>query len=170
MTQAILSWLAAAATVCAAAAQETAPTPIRWSATDGQASAKAGDTIVVRVAAEIDEGWHLYALDPIEGGPIPTRLGVAPAPPFSLLEKEIDKPEPKRALDRNFGVETAYYEESATFGLPVAIAKSAPAGERVVEISARFQACNESMCLKPETQTLRVRVNIRAENPRSPHP
>jgi DsbC/DsbD-like thiol-disulfide interchange protein len=161
MKQAILSLLAAAATVCAAAAQQTAPTPIRWSAADEKVSAKPGETIVVRIAAQIDDGWHLYALDPIEGGPIPTKLSVAPAPPFSLLEKEIDKPEPKRAQDPNFGVETAYYEESATFGLPIALAKNAPAGERVVEISARFQACNDSICLRPQTQTLRVTVTVK---------
>ena len=157
----ILSLLVAAATVCAAAAQQTAPTPIRWSAADEKVSAKPGETIVVRIAAQIDEGWHLYALDPIEGGPIPTKLSVAPAPPFSLLEKEIDKPEPKRAQDPNFGVETAYYEESATFGLPIAIAKNAPAGERVVEIAARFQACNESICLRPQTATMPVKVTVR---------
>lgn len=123
--------------------------------------AKAGQTVVVQVSAVIDDGWHLYALEPIEGGPIPTKLAVAPAPPFSLIDKDVEKPEPKRAQDPNFGIETAYYEDGATFGLPIAIAKSAAAGERVVEITARFQACNDHICLRPQTATMPVTVTIR---------
>lgn len=150
--------LAAATMVAAAAAQ--VPTPIRWSAVDDKVSAKPGSTITVRVAAQIDDGWHLYALEPIEGGPIPTKLAAAPPKLFTLVEKEIEKPEPKRAQDPNFGIETAYYEDSASFGLPIVVAKDAAAGDRVVEITARFQACNDTICLRPQVATLRVTVKV----------
>jgi DsbC/DsbD-like thiol-disulfide interchange protein len=141
-------------------AQE-APKPIRWSAVESRVAARPGQTVVVQVAAVIDEGWHLYALDPIEGGPIPTKLGAGPAPTFSLIEKDIEKPEPKRAVDPNFNIETAYYEESAAFGLPIAVAKDAGSGERALEITARFQACNDHICLRPQTATIPVTVTIR---------
>ena len=32
--------------------------------------------------------------------------------------------------------------------------------ERVVEISARFQACNDSICLRPQVATMRVTVKV----------
>ena len=138
------------------------PTPIRWSAEQPQnAAVKPGQDIVVRVSAQIDEGWHLYALEAIPGGPIPTRIGVAPDPPFTLNEKHIESPEPKRAHDPNFGLETAYYEQTATFGVPVTVGAKAPAGSRDVEISARFQACNDQICLRPQTATMRVKVDVR---------
>ena len=142
-------------------AQEQAPTPIRWSAQKPAESVVAGKIVTVQISAVIDDGWHLYALDPIEGGPIPTRLGVGPKATFTLDEKEIEKPEPKRAHDPNFGVETAYYEDAATFGLPVATAASLPAGERELEITARFQACNDQICLRPQTATMKVGVQIK---------
>lgn len=159
MTRTILSGVLAAATLVGAAGAQ-APTPIRWSAAEDKITAKPGGTATVRIAAQIDEGWHLYALEPIEGGPIPTTLAAAPTPPFTLLEKEIDKPEPKRAQDPNFGIETAYYEDSASFGLPIAVSKDAPAGERVVEVTARFQACNDTICLRPQVATMRVTVKL----------
>jgi thiol:disulfide interchange protein DsbD len=142
-------------------AQDAPPTPIRWSAQKPAESVVAGKVVTVQVSAVIDEGWHLYALDPIEGGPIPTRIGVGPAATFTLRDKEIDKPEPKRSHDPNFGIETAYYEESATFGLPVATAASLAPGERELEITARFQACNDQICLRPQTATMKVGVLIK---------
>ena len=77
-------------------AQEPPATPIRWSAEQPTESVKAGGVLGVQVTAVIDEGWHLYALDPVEGGPIPTRIAAGPAPAFTLQEKDIEKPEPKR--------------------------------------------------------------------------
>src|SRR5262245_13738040 len=100
----------------ALAAQEQAPTPIRWSAQPRAHDATAGGVIMVQATAEIDEGWHLYALDAVEGGPIPTRFTAGPANIFTLQNQNIEKEEPKRALDPNFSVETAYYEDSAMFG------------------------------------------------------
>lgn len=140
------------------APQDPPPNPIRWSAQPPTGSVQAGGIVHVQVTAVMDEGWHLYALDPVEGGPIPTKISAGPAPAFTLEEKDIDKPEPKRAPDPNFGVETAYYEGSATFGLPIKVAGDVPPGERDVEIAARFQACNDQFCLRPQTATMKIRV------------
>ncbi len=144
----------------AAVAQQPPPTPIRWTAAGVADPVKAGRTVTVQVTAQIDEGWHLYALEPVPGGPTPTRIAAAPDPPFTLDEKHIDSPEPKRAPDPNFGTETAYYEESATFGLPIKVAPSTPAGDREVEITARFQACTDQICLRPQTATMRVKMRV----------
>jgi thiol:disulfide interchange protein DsbD len=143
------------------AAQEQPPTPIRWAAEEPSKAVKAGQTISIQLTAAIDDGWHLYALDPIEGGPIPTRITAGPAPTFVLQEKDIVRLEPKRAHDPNFGLETAYYEESTTFGLPITVSKDLAAGERVLEVTARFQACNDRICLRPQTSTMRVKVTVR---------
>ena len=111
------------------AAQEPPPTPIRWAAQQPSEAVKAGGSISIQLTAAIDDGWHLYALDPVEGGPIPTRITAGPAPTFVLQEKDIVRSDPKRAHDANFGIETAYYEESTTFGLPIAVSKDLKAGE-----------------------------------------
>lgn len=141
-------------------AQDPPANPIRWAAHQSAHSAKAGDAVLVQLTATMDESWHLYALEPIEGGPIPTRISAGPAPAFTLQEKDIDRPEPKRSHDPNFGIETAYYEGSVTFGLPILIAAEVPPGERDVEITARFQACNDQFCLRPQTSTVRLKIRV----------
>jgi len=142
-------------------AQEQPPTPIRWAAQQPSEGVKAGQSVHVQVTAVIDDGWHLYALDPVEGGPIPTRITAGPAPTFALQEKDIVRSEPKRAHDPNFGIETAYYEETTTFGLPITVSKDLAAGERELEITARFQACNDTICLRPQAATMKVKLTVR---------
>jgi thiol:disulfide interchange protein DsbD len=141
--------------------QEPPANPIRWTAHQPAESGRPGGAVSVQVTAVMDEGWHLYALDPVDGGPIPTRIAAGPAPAFTLDEKDIDRPEPKRSHDPNFGIETAYYDGSATFGLPIRIASDVAPGEREVDITARFQACNDQFCLRPQTATMRIRVQVK---------
>src|SRR5207249_690880 len=144
-----------------AAWQPPPPTPIHWSAPEIVDAVKPGDIVAIPIVAHIDEGWHLYALEPIEGGPLPTTLSTAPDRLFSLNAKNIDRPEPTRAPDPNFGTETSYYEESATFTLPITVAAGAPSGDRDIQITARFQACNDRICLRPQTATMTVKTSVR---------
>jgi len=151
---------AVAVLAIALAAQDQAPTPIRWSAQPRAPDATASGVIMVQVTAEIDEGWHLYALDAVEAGPIPTRFSAGPADAFTLQNRDIEKEEPKRALDPNFSVETAYYEGSATFGLPIVVAGGVTSGEHRLEVTVRFQACTTRICLRPQTATMKLDVEI----------
>lgn len=157
----MITFAALVLAVATATAQEQSPTPIRWAAQQPAEGVKAGESVSVQATAVIDEGWHLYALEPVEGGPIPTRITAGPARAFTLQEKDIARPEPKRAQDPNFSIETAYYEDSVTFGLPIAVAKDLAPGEREIEVTARFQACNDTICLRPQAATMKVKVTVR---------
>ena len=150
--------LAAAAIAIAAAGQQ--PEPVRWAVGSAPKSVAAGQLARIQLAARIEEGWHLYALDQPENGPLPTELTAGPAPAFTLRKSDIESPEPERALDRNFNVETAWYAESVVFTLPVKIAPGAAPGAQTIELRARFQACNDTLCLRPATVTLPVKVTI----------
>lgn len=155
----VLLVLAAAAVPVAAAAQPL--NPVRWSVQSPPSTATAGQTVRIQLAAQIDEGWHLYALEQESNGPMPTALSAGPAPAFTLNVKEIDAPEPQKTHDPNFEAETAWYAESVVFGLPVKVAAGTAAGERTIEVKARFQACNDTLCLRPATVTLPVKVKVR---------
>lgn len=154
----VLVTLATAAIPVTAAAQQL--NPVRWSVQAAPSAVTAGQIARIQVAAQIDDGWHLYALDQVEKGPLPTELTAGAEPTFTLRQQDIESPEPQRTEDRNFGVETAWYAESAVFTLPVKVAADAAAGPRVIEVRARFQACNDVLCLRPATVTLPVKVTV----------
>src|ERR1041385_550626 len=103
--------------------------PIIWSlkASVPTSPLKPGDKFTVLLTAKILEGWHLYSPEQQPGGPIPTRIIVPADQPFKLADA-IDLPVPRTEIDPNFNLETQFYEEEATFSLPIVIAASAPSG------------------------------------------
>jgi DsbC/DsbD-like thiol-disulfide interchange protein len=146
----------AAATVAAA----QPPSPVTWSIQKSPASAQAGQTVTIQFAAHIEKGWHLYALDQPSDGPIPTEISIAPAPQFTLDAKKIDKPAAEKIHDENFGMETHLHSSPVVFGLPVTIAANVPVGKRQIEVSVRFQACSDKLCLRPTTVTQKTTIAI----------
>jgi len=132
--------------------------PITWAAPSAAVRGTAGEGIAVEVSARIDEGWHLYSLTQ-PSPPDPTVISVESGQPFSLTGA-IEAPAPERGFDEAQGADTEYYTESVTFRLPLAVEKSARPGDCTVRVTAKWQACNGSLCLRPQTTTIEVPVRI----------
>jgi hypothetical protein len=142
-----------------AAAPQDGGLPVVWKATPAASSLRAGGTVRVTLSVAIATGWHIYAMTQGPGGPTPLGIEVPKGQPFTLAGK-IQAPPPDVTFDQNFRIDVAQHEGSARFVLPVAVAPSAAAGKTSMSVSARYQACNASICLPPETVTLRVPVTI----------
>lgn len=141
--------------------------PIKWKLTvpDSVKTLKTGDSFGAILTAEIAENWHLYALEAVERGPVPTKIFLADAQPFEL--GKIDAPEPIETDDNSFGVVTKFYEESADFKLPLKVSEKATAGKQMLQLKVRFQACSNEMCLPPKTLTLETPVEIAGDLPKA---
>jgi len=137
--------------------------PIKWKLkTEAAAlSLKPGEKFEVQLEAEIEEGWHLYATKEIPLGPRPTRITLAAGQPFELTE-DIDAPPTQRAYDENFSTDLEFYEEAATFTLPLQVAAQAAAGTRKLTVQVRYQTCTEKQCLPPKLVKLDAEVEIKA--------
>src|SRR5204863_10137108 len=72
-----------------------AQNPAKWSlAPDPRSTAlKTGDKIKVTLKAEIEAGWHLYALEQPEGGPIATTIKATEGKQFAI-DGKIESPKP----------------------------------------------------------------------------
>src|SRR5687768_14571755 len=131
-----------------------AQNPTKWSLdSDPGRQLKAGQRVTAKLKADIEPGWHLYALDQPAGGPIATSIKVAAGKPFEL--KNVTSPTPKIQPDPNFIVddkplETKFFENSATFALD--IAATADTNSDAMAFDVRFQLCNDSFCLPPRTK------------------
>jgi len=132
--------------------------PITWAAPSAAVRGTAGGTLAVEVSARIDEGWHLYSLTQ-SSPPDPTVISVAAGQPFAL-GGAIESPLPEKAFDAAVGVDTEFYTESVTFKLPLAVEKTAKPGDYKVIVTAKWQACNGSLCLRPQTTTIEVPVQL----------
>ncbi len=135
--------------------------PVQWTLTAAKppASTKAGGRIEVVLEASIAEGWHLYSLKKLEGGPIPTTISVPEGQPFRLAG-EMSASAPLSQFDETFQMDVESYSYAATFRLPVEAAKDARPGAATLTVNARFQACDDKQCLPPRTVKVELPVTV----------
>ena len=127
--------------MCSAAFAQTQH--VAWSVDVAPNPAAPGGKALVRVAATLEPGWHLYSGSSAAG--IPTSFQLTPA--CATIEKSrMLQPPPKRAYDANFGVETETYESDVAFLLDLQLKKDAPTGSADYTLNAKYQVCNATEC------------------------
>lgn len=136
-----------------------AQNPVSWSLNSAKKTAKAGEKFNVQVAGSIQGGWYVYSITQGGGGPTPTRITVAE--PFTLAGG-IKGPAPKRQMDATFGIEVEKYFGGANFTVPVSVPANASPGAQTLNVSVRFQTCNDEVCLPPRTVKLSAPIEIAA--------
>jgi thiol:disulfide interchange protein DsbD len=109
--------------------------------------------------AEIAKGWHIYSLTQKPGGPIPLRIELAGAADV-VVRGIIKAPQPERAFDKNFGMETELYSGSPRFTIPVGVPGRSLTGMRKFQVAARYQVCSETLCLPARTDKVDVSLRI----------
>jgi thiol:disulfide interchange protein DsbD len=133
--------------------------PVKWSLGQGLKPVEPGGRFEIELTARIEEGWHLYSITQLPGGPIQTRITLPDGQRFSLAAAPVG-PSPKKQFDPNFSMETEWYDDSATFSLPILVAPDTPPGTHRLEVHARFQTCNDKLCLPPRTEKLAAAVTV----------
>ncbi|MGI8788534.1 MAG: protein-disulfide reductase DsbD family protein [Pyrinomonadaceae bacterium] len=127
-----------------------AQNPTKWSLESSAKgkSLKKDETFKAELKAEIEDGWHLYAIEQPTGGPFPTKITIAEDSPFSI-EGKIESPAPITKLDPNFQIETKSFEKEAEFNLPIKTTNETNADALAVNV--KVQVCNDTVCLPPKT-------------------
>src|SRR5205085_10335735 len=132
-----------------------AQNPTKWSLeSDAKGKTlKSNEKFKALLKAEIDEGWHLYALEQPDGGPTATTIKIPENFPFKI-DGKITTPPPITRLDQNFIVndkplETKFFEKLAEFNIPLQATADAKADDFAVNV--RFQVCNDTVCLPAKT-------------------
>ncbi len=130
----------------------SAQNPAKWTlAADGPI---AGDKLSVSLKADLESGWHLYALEQPEGGPIATTIKITDGKPFAV-DGKIASPKPIVKSDPLFtgtdgkALETRFYADSVTFVIP--LKTTAATTIDALSLDVRFQLCDDRSCLPPKT-------------------
>ncbi len=146
----LLSAQAAAIPATAVTWTLQAPRPVR-----------AGDAVSLTLTATIAPGWHLYAMAQPEGGPISTEVSL-PANRLATFARPIVASKPATIFDPSFEMRVQLYSDSATFALPLTVTAAAPAGAHPFAVEARYQSCNDVICLPPKTVRVETTLTIRS--------
>ena len=134
--------------------------PVQWSLVPESASVAPGGTVLARLTATLDSGWHLYSPTTPKGGPIPTSLALADSP--AVASVHVYEPKPERRFDANFQLDTETYEKEVVFLLAIELKKDAPPGQLALTAQVRYQSCNDRECLPPKRRTAPASITVSA--------
>ena len=140
--------------------QAQIPNVVEWSGkVNVKSAAYPGEHSSIEVEAVIQDGWHVYALTQVAGGPTPLRISVGDNR-LVELDGTITGSTPSKQHDTSFDLETQTYSHSFTVTLPLKVKQDAPAGDARVPVSIRFQACSDRTCLPPRTVQVSVPLQV----------
>ncbi len=141
-----------------AASAATKP-PVQWHIKASPAKPlKPGAKFNVIITGELDPGWHLYALEEPEGGPVATEINLTDGDPADLIR--VEEARPKVLPDPLFRKPTGFFDHSAEFTLHLQAANDASPNANALHILVRYQSCNDRICLPPHTDTIPVPLTI----------
>jgi hypothetical protein len=118
---------------------------------------KRGQTIAFKLPLELKKGFHVNSHQPTEDYMIPLRLTWTAAPleleqviyPKPALEKTSFSPKPVSVFNGKFEIVTRFKAPS-----------NAPTGFVKVKGKLRYQACNQTECLRPATVEVEAPVQV----------
>lgn len=135
--------------------------PVAWSVAlaTPDTSVRTGSVVPVRVEARIARGWYVYSITQPDGGPVRARIWLPDSATFSAAG-DVRGPKASNSFDESFGINVEKYRRAASFIVPVRIAGDARAGTHEIRINARYQACNDRLCLPAKTVTMSIPVTV----------
>ena len=138
--------------------------PVQWTATVTPKTAiNPGARIVVELSAKVQEGWHVYGLTQLPGGPMPLRVKLDTNDVVEVAGAPTGSP-PIKKHDAAFDLDTEVYEGPFDLHLPVKINQHSAGGGRLISVSVHFQACNDRVCLPPRTAHFSTPIEISQSN------
>ncbi len=124
----------------------------------GRGTIERGKKTRAVVVLDIPEELHTNSNRPKSKYLIPTTVKVRPVPGVKLGPVEYPP-----GHDRKFGFsanELNVYEGRVEFGFDVTLLKNFRGGKVSIEVTVRYQACNDEVCFPPKTRRLNLEAVV----------
>jgi thiol:disulfide interchange protein DsbD len=132
---------------------------VHWTLSSDTPKAAPGSTVVLRLTAKIDPGWHMYSLTPPPpDGPNATTVTLADNP--SVESSQVYQPKADRKFDPNFKFDTETYSNEVVFLIPAKLKADAPAGKLTITAQTRYQTCNDTECKRPKKSAVDFELTV----------
>lgn len=136
------------------------PNPVTATASVSVSQLSPGQSAEVTVTIEIADGWHINAADPGLAFLIPTSLSFELPPGARAGNVRFPEPESRR-LQVAGDQPLRLYHGTVRIGATITYTEDAPgAGQSAATLE--YQACNDTICLRPVTVTLPLAVHFGA--------
>jgi len=142
---------------CSRTPEATTQTPVHWTVAAVRGVPADSTVAHITVDGTILTGWHIYSITQPPGGPYATRITVPEGQPFVAAGTPTAILAPHVAFDSAFNMKVQLHDKAASFDVPVRFTGKVAAGDSV-HVNVRYQVCNASLCLPPQTAKLAAPV------------
>ncbi len=140
--------------------------PVTLRAVWNHDAARPGGQRVLAIVVDMQPKWHINP-DPAQTRPVgdfhPLSTTVTPQPADGLTFGPVQFPEPHAVQVDYASGDLLAFKGQTIFYLPVDVAPDAAAGQRSVKVDVFYQACDDRVCLAPQTVTLEASLTITTE-------
>lgn len=143
-----------AALACASAAFAQIVDPVKWAVRvvpDSDLSKG-----VIEWTATIDEGYHIYGMEEIPDGPIPTSIKVEPSDDIRLEGDVTPSREAKKIIDKMFSLTLTEWTGTVSFTQRYELEPGKSGA--VVNSTVTYMCCSEKTCLPPKNETFSITI------------
>jgi len=120
-----------------------------------------GQTVRAAVALEVAVELHVNANPPTYDYLIPVTLSIEGPEGINVVRAFY--PEAEHVEFPYADEPLAVYEGTVVIGMELEVAADAPLGDHNLELSVRYQACNDRACFAPANARLALRVSVAPE-------
>ena len=126
------------------------------------AQARPGEHVRLIITAWLDEGWHLYSLEPSVGelAPPPTRITVIPG--GLVPESPLYETNPLRLRDKVFDMQLTYHEKAVRFYQNLRVPETLSAKPINVSATVQYTTCSNQVCDPPKKLDLAAPLQIKS--------
>ncbi|MFP6581056.1 MAG: cytochrome c biogenesis protein CcdA [Candidatus Hydrogenedentota bacterium] len=121
-------------------------------------AAHPGATHHLAVTVSLEHGYHVNSNKPLESFLIATVLTVEG--PEGVAASEVVYPQAIEVITGGSPTPMAVYEEEFVMGVALDVGDSVAAGDYPLNVSLRYQACNDTTCLQPMTLELEATLTV----------
>jgi thiol:disulfide interchange protein DsbD len=143
--------------LCLGAAALAQQNAVRFTLEPEQPKAAPGKALRLKIAAEMDPGWHLYSVtSPVKA--TATRVTAPEDSPVTVTR--VWQPKVEAKFDPAAGATTESYETKAVFYVDAEMKGDAKPGPAEVSLQVRWSACNDKICLPPRRKLVTAQVTV----------
>ncbi len=133
-------------------AQPVLNLPAKW---EYRVAAQPNNHYELQLRASIDEGWHLYATDIPEGGPIPTSFEFEETEDIQLIGTIKERGEKITEHSALFEMDLSWFEEEVTFLQKLSVKDPS----KPIKGAYEFMLCDDEQCLPPEYSAFELNLD-----------
>ena len=121
--------------------------PVKWETSLSVGNDNMG---VVTMTATIDNGWHMYAINIPDGGPVPLTISWSELKGVELVGKPVPDRKAHTQHDKNFDMDLSWW----TGGVKLTQKVKFTSGKYSMKGTLRYMSCNDERCTSPATEPL----------------